>query len=309
MPPGRKVMLLLSGGWPLLPAEFLLNDPTRFVIDREILSGEPLYRPLVDTANLLGYTLYPIDVPGLGDDQLGADIAAPAPLGAFGTSALGGSGFLRESDLHATLRYLARQTGGQALINADRVRAFERVVDDTRSYYWLGFSPDRGWDDRRHEVEVRTRNPQLRLRSRQGYLDSSRAREVSMAVESALLFGSPPSEETLRIEFGEPQPAGRGTVEVPLTVLVPLAELTFLPAGEGLVAETELRLGAIDERGGRSEMPVIPVRFELAAEPAKGELGRYETILKMRRLGQRAVVALYDRASGRILLAGADLDL
>ena len=309
MPPGRKVMLLLSGGWPLLPADFLLDDPGRFVIDREILSGEPLYRPLVDTANLLGYTLYPIDVPGLGNDLVGAEASTPPPVGGFGSSTVGGTGFQREGEVHATLNYLARQTGGKAMINADRVRAFESVVDDTRSYYWLGFTPERGWDDRRHDVEIRTRNPRLRLRSRQGFLDSSRQREVSMAVESALLFGNPPSEETLRVEFGEPRRSGRGKVDVPLEVLVPLDQLTFLPAGEGFVADTELRLAVVDARGARSEMPIIPIRFEVAEQPAAGEFARYETTLKMRRLRHRVVVALHDVAGGRILSTGADLDL
>lgn len=308
MPPGRKVMLLLSGGWPLLPADFLLNDVTRYVIDRDILGGEPLYRPLVDTANLLGYTIYPVDVPGLGSEVAGAELSAAPPLGAIGTTALGGTGFLRETDVHATLRYLALQTGGRALINADRVRAFQAATEDTRSYYWLGFTPERGWDDRRHDVEIKTRNPELRLRARQGYLDSSRRREVSMAVESALLFGNPTGEELLRVRFGEPRPAGRGKVEVPLEVLVPLDQLTFLPVGEGLQASTELRLAMVDDEGGRSDIPVVLVTFDAASEPEPGAYGRYETKLKMRRQPHRAVIALYDIASGRILSVGAEVE-
>ena len=310
MPPGRKVMLLLSGGWPLLPAEFLLNDASRYVIDREILSGEPLFRPLVDTANLLGYTLYPVDVPGLAGEVISAEVAAPPPVATAGTTAFGGAGtsFLRETDVHATLDYLARETGGRAMINAQRVEAFERVVDDTRSYYWLGFTPERDWDDRRHDVEVRTGNPALRLRARQGYLDSSRGREVSMAVESALLFGGPTAEDLLRVDFGEPRAAGRGKIDVPMAVLVPLDQLTFLPAGDTLQADTELRLALADDRGGRSDMPVIPITFEASAPPEAGTYGRYETTLKMRRQPHRAVIALYDRASGRILSVGVELE-
>ena len=276
--------------------------------DREILSGEPLYRPLVDTANLLGYTIYPVDVPGLSDDLIGSDLAAPAPIGTVGTSALGGTGFLRETDIHATLRYLARETGGKALINAERVEAFERVVEDTRSYYWLGFSPARDWDDRRHDVEIRTRNPELRLRARQGFLDSSRSREVSMAVESALLFGNPPGEQLLQVAFGEPEPAGRGKIAVPIEVKVPLDQLPFLPAAEGLQAEAELRVAVVDEVGGRSEIPIIPLLFQVSAAPPEGSYGNYETKLRMRRQDHRVVIAVYDRASGRILSAGAELD-
>jgi VWFA-related protein len=308
MPPGRKVMLLLSGGWPLLPADFLLNDIERYVIDRSILAGEPLFRPLVDTANLLGYTIYPVDVPGLTNNLSGAEIAAPARFESIGTTSLAASGFLRETDMHATLRYLARETGGRALINAERIRAFETVVEDTRSYYWLGFTPSRDWDDRRHAVEVKTSNPSLRLRARQGFLDSSRGREVSMAVESALLFGGPTGEDLLKVEFGEPEPAGRGKIAVPIRILIPLDQLTFLPAAEGLAADVELRLGLVDDNGGRSEIPTIPITIRSPAAPAAGAYTRYETALKMRRRPHRAVIAIYDKASGRILSAGANLE-
>ncbi len=305
MPPGRKVMLLLSGGWPFLPAEFLINDTSRFVLDRDILAGQPLYRSLVDTANLLGYTLYPVDVPGLdAGSSVDASLASPRdPANAFRDSA-----FVRETGIHASLRYLADQTGGKALINAARLRALESVVEDTRSFYWLGFSPQRGWDDRRHSVVVEARNPELRVRSRTGYLDSSRQREVSMAVESTLLFGNPPTEELLKIGFGEASRAGRGKVNVPLQVLVPLDQLTFLPAGEGVAARAELHLAVVDEDGGRSEIPVIPMAFALPDQPAAGRYGQFETTLKMRRGPQRIVVAVHDVASGRILSAGDGVD-
>jgi VWFA-related protein len=306
-PPGRKVMLLLNGGWPLLPAEFVLNDISRYVIDREILAGEPLFRPLIDTANLLGYTIYPVDVPGLASQTISAELTAAPRVDSIGSSALGNS-FNRESGVHAALHYLARQTGGRAMINAERIRAFETVVGDTRSYYWLGFSPTRGWDNRRHDVEIKTSNPSLRLRARQGFLDSSRSREVSMAVESALLFGGPTGDDLLKVGFGEPQPAGRGKIAVPIEILVPLDQLTFLPAAEGLAAGTELRLGVVDDNGARSEIPIIPVTFRLPAAPRSRTYAKYETTLKVRRGPHRAVVAIYDLASGRILSAAADFE-
>ena len=38
-PPGRKVMLLLSGGWPFSPADYVVNDPGRPILDREVQCG------------------------------------------------------------------------------------------------------------------------------------------------------------------------------------------------------------------------------------------------------------------------------
>ena len=58
-------------------------------------------------------------------------------------------------------------------------------------------------DDARHSVKVEVRRPGLEVRSRGDYLDSSRRAEVSMAVESALLFGSgATSDGVLRVAVG-----------------------------------------------------------------------------------------------------------
>src|SRR6185436_16723716 len=50
-PPGRKVLLLLAGGWPFSPAEYVVNNPNRPVLEREVPTGEKLLSPLADTAN------------------------------------------------------------------------------------------------------------------------------------------------------------------------------------------------------------------------------------------------------------------
>lgn len=302
MPPGRKVMLLLSGGWPFVPAELLDNNFERVVLDREGLEGEQLYRRLSDTANLLGYTLYPIDVPGIERLLVDTSVATLRDPG------LPDGSIIREQERHFTLRYLARETGGKALVNSLRERAFQRVVSDTRSYYWLGFSPDRAWDDERHQVEVRLVDPTYRVRTRSGFLDTSKQREVTMQVESALLFGNSGLESGLEVKAGEPHKAGRGRMEVPLEVRIPLQELTFLPAAGGYAAQVELRVAVVDERGSRAQIPIIPMLLTLEQPPVAGQVGRYETSLRLRRLRHDAVVAVYDPASGRILSAGLTMN-
>ena len=57
-PPGRKVMLLLSGGWPFSIQGYLNPDSTA-PPSRQVREGEDLLRPLTSTANLLGYTVIP----------------------------------------------------------------------------------------------------------------------------------------------------------------------------------------------------------------------------------------------------------
>ena len=301
-PPGRKVLLLLSGGWPYDVTEYVARDFGRTIQEPRIARGDTLLAPLVDTANRLGYTIFAVDVPGLATDfDRGADdFEIPATGSSFDS-------FLRENNAQYSLHYLSRETGGRALVNAGRLEALERAAAATRTYYWIGFSPAWRGDDERHRVEVEVRREGLRVASRSGYLDTSRAREVSMAVESVLLFGSGPGVRPLALGVGMPRRSSIGRMRVPIRFEIPVSEITFLPFGSSRVADLELRVAAVDEQGGRSEVPVIPVRLTLPAETAPGGTAGQETTLELRRTGNRLAVAVYDPLSGTIWSATADV--
>jgi len=298
-PPGRKVMILLSGGWPFSPADYVLNNPNRPILNRDVPRGEELYRPIVDTANLLGYTLYTVDVPGV--DPHGPSAADSGP-------GVGGLN-LREQEIHSTLDFVARETGGKALLNGGRSEALQTAEADTRSYYWLGFTPQRERNDKRHDIQVEVTRPGLEVRSRDNYFDLSRKSEVTMIVESALLFGNPPGAASMPMELGKPVASGRREIEVPVTIAIPLSSMTLVPYEGKYVAELELRVSALDEKGNRADVPVIPIRLTTDKEPPKDSGGhvRYETRLKLRKIGQHLILAIFDPVSGKITTAEADV--
>ncbi len=167
-PPGRKVMLLLAGGWPFSPADYVVNNPSRPVLMRDLPQGEDLLRPLVDTANRLGYTIYSVDVPGMEDVVIDASRQGPPQTGIN----------IREQENQAALQFIAGQTGGEALLNARSADLLEVAERDTRSYYWLGFTPTWEGNDKRHKVAVELTRPGLKVRSRENFLDLSRKAEA-----------------------------------------------------------------------------------------------------------------------------------
>lgn len=299
-PPGRKVMLLLSGGWPFDPTQLAAVNPHVPVLDNEFKRGDELYRPLADTANLLGYTLYPVDVPGLQGTGPSVDAVTFAQPGSAGLSA--------EQEVQASLGVLARRTGGKALLNSQRIRPLETVVADTRSYYWLGFTADRQRDDKAHKIKVEVRQKGLKVRSRKGFLDFSRRAEANAMVESTLLFGSSPGEGAMPVKLGEFKKAGRKFVEVPITLAIPVAAMTVLPQGDLWVSELELRIAVMDDEGNQAEMPVVPLRLESATEPKPGGFVRYETTLKLRRSKHEIVLAILDPATGRLATNRVEID-
>ena len=295
-PPGRKVMLLLSGGWPHNPAEWVINDPERTVYVGGSKSYNRLYQPLTETANRLSYTLYPVDVPGLGGSALDTEDFT-VEQAQLRRNQL----FDREQEEELALTSLARDTGGRAALDAGSLQAFASAVEDTRSYYWLGFTPTWQGDDSDHRVDVKMRRKGLKVRAREGFSDLSRETEVTMMVESALRFGDPPSAAPLRVEVGAGKKSGLGKVIVPLRIAIPVGALTFLQQDGKWVADTELRVAVLDDGGNTSEIPVIPLGIRTAEKPTDDDFTVYDTTMKVRRRPHDMVVSLYDKLSGKIL--------
>lgn len=259
-PPGRKVMLLLSGGWSLTVAP-------------------QLFGPLVESANRLGYTLYPVDV------------------------AQGDARILRGLD------QLAATTGGR-VASSVRQDVLRIVAADSGTYYWLGFAPDWKKDDRTHDIQVEVRRQGLQARARRGFSDLSPRTEVAFKAESVLLFGGAQEERRVLVELGEARPAGRRgrELEVPVTLGVPVEALALRPAeGGGYVAEVPLAIAAVDEEGGRAELPGSRLRVAVAQVPAAGGYARFRTSLRLRRMPQRLVFTVRDAAGGKILWGEAQL--
>ncbi len=298
-PPGRKVMILLSGGWPYAPADFAINDPNRPVSERDVPEGDKLFAPLADTANLLGYTVYPVDVPGLDASVTDASQEGPA----LATSALN----LRENQLHDSLDFIARQTGGTPLLNGNATKALERATTDTRSFYWLGFTPNRQGDDIRHRIKVEAARSGLTVRFRDSFRDLSKSAEVSLMVESALFFGNPPGSESMPIQVGPGKPAGKREMGVPLSIAIPVDAITLLQIDGTYRAQLELRAAAVDEKGYRSDVPVTPLVISSPTAPQPGGFLRYDTTLKLRKIKQKLVLSIFDPASGRLLAAQVEI--
>jgi VWFA-related protein len=322
-PRGRKVMLLLSGGWPFSVQSYVSRGagmPTK-----ELPEGEEIYRPLADTANLLGYTLYPVDVPGV---QSGAsDIRplgpqsvsqlstgsrklsglAPASPGPLETVVDVGGVNIPEGEVEGTLKYLAQETGGKALLNTNRGLALAAAREDTRSFYWLGFSPSWKRDDKGHRIQLETRRKDLKVRTRSGFLDLSRKAEVSMMVESALLFGDPPGALSMPLKVGDVVRSKRGEIEIPVTLGLPVDLMTVVPDGKKFTVRLELRFAASSADGDTAEIPVVPVTLTSDHQPAPGKVVRYETRVKLLGKADHVVVAAYDPLSGKIATAEADV--
>jgi len=308
-PSGRKVMMLLSGGWPTDAYEYVLGPTPATARTGECgYRGAEILAPMHEVANLIGYTFYPIDVPGrssafLADASVSDDVAlAQTGPGIAGGVQGAAPPSIREGETQITLHRLAEETGGRAILDAARLESFERVYEDTRSYYWLGFVPDWRGDDENHKIKLEVVKPGLEVRYREGYQDLSRDKEIGFLVESALMFGELPGSYPLHVELGQPS-RGRRKVELPMLIRIPMDAVTMLPVKGRYVAELELRIGALDENGDRNDISTVPVQLAGSDPPPPGSYATYELAVKLRKEPQDLVFTLRDPASDTLMAA------
>jgi VWFA-related protein len=297
-PPGRKVALLLSGGWNFDPRSGLDYDAIQET--QSIRGGFSILRPLTDAANLLGYTVYPIHLAGSSLPSAGDQVGeGPAAFTAASRS-------MAVSGRESGLVFSAEETGGRFLkAGASHLR---KIAEDTRSYYWLGFSTAES-DNRRRNLKVEVVRDGLEVRSRSSFVPMSRAVRTSMEVEAALLTGRSRNSGVLEVATGMPEERGPLTATVPLTLRIPAQAITFLPEQGRFLARLEMRVAAIGKYGDTSETALVPIAFAVEQVPGAGQNVVYQTRIAVRRGKQDVQIAVTDAASGQTLSARLPLDL
>ena len=158
--PGRKAVILLSDGFVLFGPGFANIEALEAM------------RRLVDRANRAGVVIYALDARGL----VCACLTAADRTQGLSTASLAGLTEARLEALAATqdgLRYVAGETGGFAVVNAnDLPRALDRIAADLRGYYLIGFQPDADTfnpDNRFRKIRIKVKGPGLKVRTRAGF--------------------------------------------------------------------------------------------------------------------------------------------
>lgn len=179
--PGRKAVVFFSEGFRLM------NRPKGYGTGGNARVWNAFTR-MMDRANRAGVVVYSVDARGLQTGRLTAGDNPQASSSAF--SGPGGdqtpSAAVFQSNLLGTaaertaflldsqqgLAFVAEQTGGFAVLNTNDLNlGIDRVLNDLRGYYLLGYdAPEggerRGWEPGR--IVVRVTRPGLRVRSRGG---------------------------------------------------------------------------------------------------------------------------------------------
>lgn len=221
--PGRKLVIWLSPGWPIL------SWPDGVVSEK---NEQGLFRSIVTLSQELResrITLYSVD-----------------PLGVNGA----GSKFYYESFLkgvpsyyqaqegNIALQVLAAQSGGLVLNSGnDLVKEITSCLEDTKAFYTLSFdSPPADHPNELHDLEVKIDKPGLKARTRTGYYAERYATSQSPTAkpDEIEVPPVPPTEESPPIPFKAPE------LKIPNFASCPFTDLQqIVPELAGLKPSTE----------------------------------------------------------------------
>jgi len=210
--PGRKSVVLISGGLPL--SETGLNQvnvggingvggtPIPMVETRAYLGNVTyLLRQLIDRASRAGVVINTMDIRGL---QATRGVSRFTDPGNEATSRLGGgqgmSGQGRLPNMgtfdnlaldtmsgHQGLQALADATGGVSAINSNNFREGLDKILARSSYYILAYTPSEAFDNKYHKLEIKVSRPGVKIYSREGYFATPDATRGPQTREEAIV--------------------------------------------------------------------------------------------------------------------------
>ena len=252
--PGRKALIYISNGMPLIPGlglQYALAsayNQTAAVTAATEHNRIRDFEALVSLANAQGVTVYTIDASGVPPPpSSSAELLRPADI-------LSAS-YSRDNYLD-TLRMMADGTGGTAIFNANDIRGpMERVRQDFFTYYSLGYPITATGGDAVHRVKVELpEHPQYELRYRKRLVEKSLETRISDRVMSGLVF--PVDENPMEIDAtpGAPEPAAEKRWILPVDISFPLPSVALLPDGEDYVGRVTVFVAARDNQGKQSDL-------------------------------------------------------
>ena len=174
--PGRKSVILFSDGFRLLE-----RDSQGFTDAGRVME---FLRQLVDLANRSSVVFYTIDARGLQTTGITAadDIINPSPEEMNKTLSDRRDELLDTQD---GLQYIAKETGGFAILNNNDLSGGVRKILNDQSYYLIAYSPDSDTFDaakrRFNKLEVKVKRDDVKVRYRSGFFNISEDKMPKLA--------------------------------------------------------------------------------------------------------------------------------
>ncbi|MFL6229811.1 MAG: VWA domain-containing protein [Pyrinomonadaceae bacterium] len=205
--PGRKSLVLISGGLPLAetsPTQVKLGGAPVTIMESHSYQSNVNYliRQLTDRSSRAGVVINTLDIRGMKASRGVSGFTDPgneAKSALFDGSSSGG-GFGRTADLaqfdnqgldtlsgHLGLSVLASATGGVSVVNTNNFReGLDRVLSRS-SYYLLAYRPSEPFDNKFHKYQIKVTRPGAKVYTRAGYIARADEAERALTKEQTIV--------------------------------------------------------------------------------------------------------------------------
>ncbi len=257
--PGRKAVLYVSDGIAMRAgADVFTAMAEQFSQPQEEMRAlnydvSRRFEILASQANANRTVIYSVDASGLRPHG-NADVTV------YKAGRGGNVESTHVANLQDPLFLMANETGGQVIANTNMYQPLlERIGEDFKSYYSLGFVSQTVGSGRYHSIDVKLPGRKnLKVRHREGYRDKPPEQRMTESVQAALRFGVEQNALGVSVEFGQ-RTRGEGQLyKVPVTVRIPMSKLVFFPVEQSHRSQLKLFISARGEGGETSAVEQIP---------------------------------------------------
>ncbi len=253
--PGRKYLLHVSSGLPMVPAKDLLYQYSTTFQNQSTLALEARlnhrrqFQNLASAANAQGVTFYTIDASGLGGST---NTVSAEYAGSIDPITAG----LYQINQEEPLQYIAEKTGGRAILGTNDITAgLNRFRQDLFSYYSLAYTISGSGSDTIHRLDAELPDhPEYELSYRRSFVEKSLESRVQDRVFSGLTFDIDDNPMALSVETNEITPASDERWVLPIEVHFPLDSIALVPEGDDLVGRVAVFVAVRDNEGRQSDM-------------------------------------------------------
>lgn len=288
--PGKKVMLLLTGGIDMnttFSAFESGRDPKLREMRREL---EEVFEIVVREANAANFNIYVVRASGLESMAGQHDVAnRSAGLGGSMRNPFFGDGFEAPSDvkdLDSASLTLALGTGGRYLPGNSMSESLGRVEDATSNFYSLAYRPGGEEDGRYHSIDVKVNRPGVSVQHRAGYYAFDEHQRLKRTLLSHLMFSKEKGDLPIEIELGPAETVDHKRI-IPVIAALPSNLITFFPTHDRYVGRIHVYVAIYDQDGDNvgfyyaphdlrvpmariGEIAEIPFRFQANVPIEKG---------------------------------------
>jgi VWFA-related protein len=337
--PGRKTVIFVSEGFRMTvgtnPSAGSSDSPdarrgatpdadprVRAAVDR-----------VIDQATRSGVVIYALDCQALqpgglraGDDIHWVDTRTNPDAMADTVRGLAGDRQRDSRDARESLAYLAEQTGGFAVMNTNDLSAgLDRIRNDVRDYYVIGYEPDRetfapaGKPPRLHKISVNVKRAGAHVRTRKEFIGISDPARVSgpptpaQALVRAAMSPFTAATIALRATNLPGYSSDRGMF-VRTVLHLDAQALTFAAGPGGVRTASADFVGLVFDSDG-VQVDAISRGFDITVENPAAERALEDGLVYTARVpiakpgGYQLRYALRDRRSGAIGAAGGFVNL